>query len=161
MGGNLLLNVGPTKDGRIIPIFEERLLQIGSWMKINGDGIYGTKSWRVYNDTAESITWWVFMFFLVGRNLLEVINLFHPVVAFYIQASHLICSQNRYVFFSVLNATLARIWPVSTPDFEIFSCEYYLHLSIFQKEMTIQRKNCFSPEYLNFIQITAFRYDFS
>ena len=49
------------------------------------------------------------MFFLVGRNLLEVINLFHPVVAFYIQASHLICSQNRYVFFSVLNATLAQI----------------------------------------------------
>ena len=50
-----------------------------------------------------------FFCILVGRNMLEVINLFHPGVAFYIQASHLICSQNRYVFFSVLNATLARI----------------------------------------------------
>ena len=28
-GGNLLLNVGPTHDGRIMPIFEERLLEIG------------------------------------------------------------------------------------------------------------------------------------
>ena len=28
-GGNLLLNAGPTRDGRITPIFEERLKQIG------------------------------------------------------------------------------------------------------------------------------------
>ena len=28
-GGNLLLNAGPTRDGRIAPIFEERLKQIG------------------------------------------------------------------------------------------------------------------------------------
>ena len=28
--GNLLLNIGPTHDGRITPIFEERLLQIGT-----------------------------------------------------------------------------------------------------------------------------------
>ena len=28
-GGNMLLNVGPTHDGRIMPIFEEILLQIG------------------------------------------------------------------------------------------------------------------------------------
>jgi len=28
-GGNLLINVGPTSDGRIIPIFEERLRQMG------------------------------------------------------------------------------------------------------------------------------------
>ena len=28
-GGNLLLNVGPSHDGRIMPVFEERLLEIG------------------------------------------------------------------------------------------------------------------------------------
>ena len=28
-GGNLLMNVGPNHDGRIMPIFEERLLQMG------------------------------------------------------------------------------------------------------------------------------------
>ncbi len=32
--GNLLLNVGPTADGRIVPAFEERLLDMGTWLKV-------------------------------------------------------------------------------------------------------------------------------
>jgi alpha-L-fucosidase len=44
-GGNLLLDIGPTADGRIPVIMEERLLQIGSWLAINGDAIYGTRPW--------------------------------------------------------------------------------------------------------------------
>jgi alpha-L-fucosidase len=41
-GGNYLLNVGPTSTG-IIPQPEvERLKQVGAWMKVNGDAIYGT-----------------------------------------------------------------------------------------------------------------------
>ncbi len=41
-GGNFLLNVGPTPEGTIQPEFEERLLGIGAWLKVNGDSIYGT-----------------------------------------------------------------------------------------------------------------------
>ena len=41
-GGNFLLNVGPSPDGTIQPEFEERLLAIGKWLKVNGDSIYGT-----------------------------------------------------------------------------------------------------------------------
>jgi alpha-L-fucosidase len=41
-GGNFLLNVGPTPEGTIQPEFEERLLEIGKWMKVNGESIYGT-----------------------------------------------------------------------------------------------------------------------
>jgi len=41
-GGNFLLNVGPTPEGVIQPEFEERLLAIGRWLKVNGDAIYGT-----------------------------------------------------------------------------------------------------------------------
>ena len=33
-GGNLLLNVGPTHDGRIVPIFQERLEQMGTCLVI-------------------------------------------------------------------------------------------------------------------------------
>jgi alpha-L-fucosidase len=42
-GGNLLLDVGPTSDGRIPVIMQERLIEIGNWLKVNGEAIYGTK----------------------------------------------------------------------------------------------------------------------
>ena len=45
-GGNLCINVGPAGDGKIPVIMQERLLQIGKWLKINGDAIYGTKKWK-------------------------------------------------------------------------------------------------------------------
>lgn len=41
-GGNFLLNVGPTPEGTIQPEFEERLLAMGAWLKVNGEAIYGT-----------------------------------------------------------------------------------------------------------------------
>jgi alpha-L-fucosidase len=43
-GGNLLLNVGPKADGRIPPIMQERLLQIGEWLDANGEAIHGTSA---------------------------------------------------------------------------------------------------------------------
>ncbi|KRX21618.1 Alpha-L-fucosidase [Trichinella nelsoni] len=59
-GGNYLLNIAPTADGRIMPIFEERLTQIGEWLKINGEAIFQTIPWKYQNDTTTANVWYTF-----------------------------------------------------------------------------------------------------
>ncbi|MFT3822816.1 MAG: alpha-L-fucosidase [Chitinophagaceae bacterium] len=41
-GGNLLLDIGPAADGTIPVIMQQRLADLGAWLKINGEAIYGT-----------------------------------------------------------------------------------------------------------------------
>ncbi|XP_044142337.1 tissue alpha-L-fucosidase [Bufo gargarizans] len=57
-GGNYLLNVGPSKEGLIMPIFQERLRNVGKWLSINGEAIYATKPWRVQSENATVSIWY-------------------------------------------------------------------------------------------------------
>lgn len=57
-GGNYLLNVGPSKDGLIMPIFQERLRAVGSWLNINGEAIYASKPWRVQKENSSDSVWY-------------------------------------------------------------------------------------------------------
>ena len=41
--GNLLLNIGPKADGTIPQVMQDRLLEIGKWLEVNGEAIYGTE----------------------------------------------------------------------------------------------------------------------
>jgi alpha-L-fucosidase len=45
-GGNLLLNIGPTADGRIPVEMQDRLAFLGRWLSINGEAVYGTRTFR-------------------------------------------------------------------------------------------------------------------
>ncbi len=51
-GGNLLLNIGPASDGRIPVIMQERLIDIGSWLKVNGEAIYKTRKRDVVKEIS-------------------------------------------------------------------------------------------------------------
>lgn len=56
-GGNFLLDIGPTADGRIPVIMQQRLVEIGDWLDINGEAIYGTRTWKQPAQWSEGEMW--------------------------------------------------------------------------------------------------------
>lgn len=48
--GCLLLNIAPHPDGTIPAEQQRRLREIGRWLKINGEAIYGTRPWKVFGE---------------------------------------------------------------------------------------------------------------
>lgn len=92
LNANFLLNVGPMPDGTIQPEFVKTLKEIGDWMKINGESIYGTRGavigsqeWGVV--TAKDKKWYAhiiktpkqasYIFIPEVKNKIKKCNLFN------------------------------------------------------------------------------------
>ena len=53
--GNLLMNIGPRSDGTIPDEVQQVLRDVGGWLKINGDAIYGTRPWTTYGEGPTKV----------------------------------------------------------------------------------------------------------
>ncbi|MDZ4716886.1 MAG: alpha-L-fucosidase, partial [Roseiflexaceae bacterium] len=54
--GALLLNVGPRPDGTIPEEEQQMLLEIGEWLALNGEAIYGTRPWKVFGEGPTQVS---------------------------------------------------------------------------------------------------------
>ncbi|WP_200800919.1 alpha-L-fucosidase [Pedobacter caeni] len=53
--GNLLINVVQTPEGDLEPDVVKIVTEIGDWMKLNGEGIYATRPWKIYGEGPSTI----------------------------------------------------------------------------------------------------------
>jgi alpha-L-fucosidase len=54
-GGNYLLNIGPESTGAVPPAEVERLHEVGKWLALNGEAIYGTQP-TLFGSEAGSLS---------------------------------------------------------------------------------------------------------
>jgi alpha-L-fucosidase len=54
--GAMLLNVGPRPDGTIPQPDQDILLEIGRWLQVNGEAVYGTRPWKIFGEGPTKVS---------------------------------------------------------------------------------------------------------
>jgi alpha-L-fucosidase len=89
-GGNFLLNVGPTAEGEFPQESIHILSEMGKWMRVNGEAIYGSKAspWGLFDwgrctrkDTKNGTSLYFSVFEWPADGKLVISNFSHPMVS--------------------------------------------------------------------------------
>jgi alpha-L-fucosidase len=54
-GGNYMLNIGPKASGEVPIESINNLLEVGKWLKVNGEAIYNTRKWEVTHEGPTNL----------------------------------------------------------------------------------------------------------
>jgi alpha-L-fucosidase len=99
-GGNYLLNVGPDEKGRIPAKSCAILHEVGEWMSLHGDSIYGTRAAPVFPYNQK----WGFVTYRPGKVYLHILDW---------QAA------GRSIFLSSMRNRVVRAYPLADPSLEL------------------------------------------
>jgi alpha-L-fucosidase len=114
-GGNLLLNIGPNADGSIPVIMQQRLKDIGDWLKVNGESIYNTRPLSNKIVTTDSSIYFtsknksVYAIATKWKNSIVITNVEKPVRVSLI-------GYNKKLNFTYKDKKLIITAPALTPD---------------------------------------------
>jgi len=53
LNGNMMLNIGPRANGDVPYEIQERLLEMGTWLRVNGESIYGSQAFDLVKDQHD------------------------------------------------------------------------------------------------------------
>ena len=119
-GGNFLLNVGPTAEGEFPSESVNILAEIGKWMKVNGEAVYGTKAspWGLFpwgrctiKDTKNGTTLYFSVFEWPANGNLIIPGFKNSVVS-----ARILTDGTKVKTMNSKDGALTILLPASAPD---------------------------------------------
>jgi len=117
-GGNYLLNIGPKADGSVPKASVTRLLEMGKWLKVNGEAVYRTESGPIGNGGAGDVG----VNTAKGKNIYVVIQWWPgrefclPIGNIGVKSAYLLATKQNLHLEQTKSRLMIRNLPARNPD---------------------------------------------